>query len=92
MGARPIALLDSLRFGPLEDARSRYLLKGVVSGIAHYGNAIGVPTVGGDLYFHEGYRENPLVNAMCLGLLREEHLRRSQASLGRPIYYAGAKT
>ncbi|RTH24119.1 phosphoribosylformylglycinamidine synthase subunit PurL, partial [Thermus scotoductus] len=92
MGARPIALLDSLRFGPLEDARSRYLLKGVVSGIAHYGNAIGVPTVGGDLYFHEGYRENPLVNAMCLGLLREEHLRRSRASLGRPIYYAGAKT
>ncbi|WP_105318094.1 phosphoribosylformylglycinamidine synthase subunit PurL [Thermus tenuipuniceus] len=92
MGARPIALLDSLRFGPLGDARSRYLLKGVVSGIAHYGNAIGVPTVGGDLYFHEGYRENPLVNAMCLGLLREEHLRRSQASLGRPIYYAGAKT
>ncbi|WP_038058269.1 phosphoribosylformylglycinamidine synthase subunit PurL [Thermus amyloliquefaciens] len=92
MGARPIALLDSLRFGPPEDARSRYLLKGVVSGIAHYGNAIGVPTVGGDLYFHEGYRENPLVNAMCLGLLREEHLRRSRASLGRPIYYAGAKT
>ncbi|GAA5337499.1 phosphoribosylformylglycinamidine synthase subunit PurL [Thermus antranikianii] len=92
MGARPIALLDSLRFGPLGDARSRYLLKGVVSGIAHYGNAVGVPTVGGDLYFHEGYRENPLVNAMCLGLLREEHLRRSRASLGRPIYYAGAKT
>lgn len=92
MGARPIALLDSLRFGPPEDARSRYLLKGVVAGIAHYGNAIGVPTVGGDLYFHEGYRENPLVNAMCLGLLREEHLRRSRASLGRPIYYAGAKT
>jgi len=92
MGARPIALLDSLRFGPPEEARSRYLLKGVVSGIAFYGNAIGVPTVGGDLYFHEGYRENPLVNAMCLGLLREEHLKRSRASLGRPIYYAGAKT
>lgn len=64
----------------------------MVSGIAFYGNAIGVPTVGGDLYFHEGYRENPLVNAMCLGLLREEHLKRSRASLGRPIYYAGAKT
>ncbi|TBH17625.1 phosphoribosylformylglycinamidine synthase subunit PurL [Thermus thermamylovorans] len=92
LGARPIALLDSLRFGPPEDARSRYLLKGVVSGIAHYGNAIGVPTVGGDLHFHEGYRENPLVNAMCLGLLREEHLRRSRASLGHPLYYAGAKT
>ncbi|MDM7323482.1 MAG: phosphoribosylformylglycinamidine synthase subunit PurL [Thermus sp.] len=92
MGARPVALLDSLRFGPPEDPRSRHLLKGVVSGIAHYGNAIGIPTVGGDLYFHEGYRENPLVNAMCLGLLREEHLRRSRASLGRPVYYAGAKT
>ncbi|MEN2981184.1 MAG: phosphoribosylformylglycinamidine synthase subunit PurL [Thermus sp.] len=92
MGARPIALLDSLRFGPPQDPRSRYLFKGVVAGIAHYGNAIGVPTVGGDLYFHEGYRENPLVNAMCLGLLREEQLKRSRASLGRPIYYAGAKT
>jgi phosphoribosylformylglycinamidine synthase II len=92
MGARPIALLDSLRFGPPSHPRSRYLLKGVVSGIAFYGNAIGVPTVGGDLYFHEGYGENPLVNAMCLGLLREEKLKRSQASLGRPIYYAGAKT
>ncbi|GAA5336290.1 MULTISPECIES: phosphoribosylformylglycinamidine synthase subunit PurL [Thermus] len=91
MGARPIALLDSLRFGPPE-GRSRYLFKGVVSGIAFYGNAIGVPTVGGDLYFHEGYRENPLVNAMCLGLLREENLKRSRASLGRPLYYAGAKT
>jgi phosphoribosylformylglycinamidine synthase len=92
MGARPIALLDSLRFGPPSHPRSRYLLKGVVSGIAFYGNAIGVPTVGGDLYFHEGYGENPLVNAMCLGLLREEKLKRSRASLGRPIYYAGAKT
>ncbi|WP_347241712.1 phosphoribosylformylglycinamidine synthase subunit PurL [Thermus sp.] len=92
MGARPIALLDSLRFGPPEEPRSRYLLKGVVSGIGFYGNAIGVPTVGGDLYFHEGYRENPLVNAMGIGLLREERLKRSRASLGRPIYYAGAKT
>ncbi|MGC8966948.1 MAG: phosphoribosylformylglycinamidine synthase subunit PurL [Thermus sp.] len=92
MGARPIALLDSLRFGPPEEPRSRYLLKGVVSGIGFYGNAIGVPTVGGDLYFHEGYRENPLVNAMGIGLLREERLKRSRASLGRPICYAGAKT
>ncbi|GAA6759939.1 phosphoribosylformylglycinamidine synthase subunit PurL [Thermus oshimai] len=92
MGARPIALLDSLRFGPPEEAKGRYLLKGVVSGIAFYGNAIGVPTVGGDLYFHEGYRENPLVNAMCIGLLREDKLKRSRASLGRPVYYAGAKT
>ncbi len=92
LGARPVALLDALRFGPLEDPQSRYLLKGVVSGIAFYGNAIGVPTVGGEVYFHEGFRENPLVNAMCIGLLREDRLLRSRASLGRPLYYAGAKT
>ncbi|MGQ9753738.1 MAG: phosphoribosylformylglycinamidine synthase subunit PurL [Thermaceae bacterium] len=92
MGARPVALLDSLRFGRPENPRTRYLARGVVSGIAFYGNAIGVPTVGGDVYFHPLYEENPLVNAMCLGLLREDQLKRSRASLGRPIYYAGAKT
>ncbi|MER3603734.1 MAG: phosphoribosylformylglycinamidine synthase subunit PurL, partial [Thermus sp.] len=92
MGARPIALLDALRFGDPKSPRTRYLARGVVSGIAFYGNAIGVPTVGGDVYFHPLYQENPLVNAMCLGLLKEEDLRRSRASLGRPIYYAGAKT
>ncbi|MGQ9692118.1 MAG: phosphoribosylformylglycinamidine synthase subunit PurL [Thermaceae bacterium] len=92
MGARPVALLDSLRFGRPENPRTRYLARGVVSGIAFYGNAIGVPTVGGDVYFHPLYEENPLVNAMCLGLLGEDQLRRSRASLGRPIYYAGAKT
>ncbi len=74
MGARPIALLDPLRFGPPTDARSRYLLEGVVAGISGYGNAVGVPTVGGEAVFDECYRENPLVNVMCLGLLRREQL------------------
>ncbi|MCS7195355.1 MAG: phosphoribosylformylglycinamidine synthase subunit PurL [Meiothermus sp.] len=92
MGARPIALLNSLRFGELSSPRTRYLLRGVVGGIAHYGNAIGVPTVGGEVYFHPAYQENPLVNAMCVGLLRVEELKRSRASLGRPVYYVGSKT
>ncbi len=74
MGARPIALFDSLRFGPLEQARNRYLFKGVVAGIAGYGNAVGVPTLGGELGFAEHYSTNPLVNVMCLGLLRPEEL------------------
>lgn len=92
MGARPIALLDALRFGDPKSPRTQYLARGVVSGIAFYGNAIGVPTVGGDVYFHPLYQENPLVNAMCIGLLKEEKLKRSRTSLGRPIYYVGAKT
>lgn len=92
MGARPIALLNSLRFGQPNHPRTRYLLRGVVEGIAHYGNAIGVPTVGGEVYFHPDYQENPLVNAMCVGLLRVEELKRSRASLGRPVYYVGSKT
>lgn len=83
MGARPIALLNSLRFGRPDDPRTRYLVRGVVEGIAHYGNAIGVPTVGGEVYFHPDYQENPLVNAMCVGLLRIEELKKSRASLGR---------
>lgn len=74
MGARPIALWDSIRFGPLDQARNRYLFKGVVAGIAGYGNAVGVPTVGGEIGFAEHYSNNPLVNVMCLGLLREEQL------------------
>ncbi len=74
MGARPIALLDPLRFGPPTDARSRYLLEGVVSGISGYGNAVGVPTVGGEAVFDECYRGNPLVNVMCVGLLRRDDL------------------
>ncbi|MDW8425524.1 MAG: phosphoribosylformylglycinamidine synthase subunit PurL [Meiothermus sp.] len=95
MGARPIALLNSLRFGKLEGPegnRTRFLVRGVVEGIAHYGNAIGVPTVGGEVYFHPDYQDNPLVNAMCVGLLRADELRRSRASLGRPVYYVGSKT
>jgi phosphoribosylformylglycinamidine synthase len=74
MGARPIALMDPLRFGPLDDARTRYLVEGVVAGISGYGNAVGVPTVGGEVVFDECYRENPLVNVLCLGVLPVERL------------------
>src|SRR4051794_4334634 len=74
MGARPIALMDPLRFGPLEDARTRYLFEGVVSGISGYGNAVGVPTVGGEVVFDDCYRGNPLVNVLCLGVLPHERL------------------
>jgi len=74
MGARPIALMDPLRFGPLDDARTRYLFEGVVSGISGYGNAVGVPTVGGEVVFDDCYRDNPLVNVLCLGLLPRERL------------------
>jgi phosphoribosylformylglycinamidine synthase len=74
MGARPIALLDPLRFGPLDDPRTRYLFEGVVAGISGYGNAVGVPTVGGDVVFDDCYRENPLVNVLCLGVLPVERL------------------
>src|SRR5215813_10528289 len=74
MGARPIALMDPLRFGPLDDARTRYLLEGIVAGISGYGNAVGVPTVGGEVVFDECYRDNPLVNVFCLGLLPHERL------------------
>jgi phosphoribosylformylglycinamidine synthase subunit PurL len=74
MGARPIALMDSLRFGSLDDARTRYLFEGVVSGISGYGNSVGVPTVGGEVAFDDTYRENPLVNVFCLGILPKERL------------------
>src|SRR6266536_2972486 len=74
MGARPIALMDPLRFGPLDDARTRYLVEGVVAGISGYGNAVGVPTVGGEVVFDDCYRENPLVNVLCLGLLPHDRL------------------
>ena len=74
MGARPIALMDPLRFGPLDDARTRYLFERVVAGISGYGNAVGVPTVGGEVVFDECYRDNPLVNVLCLGLLPRERL------------------
>jgi phosphoribosylformylglycinamidine synthase len=74
MGARPIALMDPLRFGPLDDARTRYLFEGVVAGISGYGNAVGVPTVGGEVVFDECYRDNPLVNVLCLGVLPTDRL------------------
>jgi phosphoribosylformylglycinamidine synthase len=74
MGARPIALWDQIRFGPLDDPKNRYLFSGVVSGIAGYGNAVGVPTVGGEIEFDPCYSGNPLVNVMCLGVLRREQL------------------
>src|SRR5581483_9070018 len=80
MGARPIALLNSLRFGFPDEPRSRYLLARVVAGIGDYGNCLGIPTVGGEVFFHDSYSGNPLVNAMCVGLLRHEDLVRSAAS------------
>src|ERR1700759_1171182 len=81
IGARPIAVLDSLRFGePAQSERSRYLLSHAVAGIGHYGNSIGVPTVGGEIYFESSYEQNCLVNAMCLGLAPHERLIRSAAA------------
>src|SRR5438270_2677378 len=94
IGARPIAVLDSLRFGePAGSARVRYLLDGAVSGIAHYGNSIGVPTVGGEVYFEGPYEQNCLVNAMALGLARREGLVRSAAAgPGNVVVLFGAST
>lgn len=93
MGARPIATLNSLRFGELGEERSRYLLAGVVHGIALYGNAIGVPTVGGEIETNPCYAENPLVNVMAVGLMRHEELRKGTVGeVGNRIFYAGSKT
>ena len=93
MGARPIALLDSLRFGPLETNKNRSLLEGVVAGIAGYGNCIGVPTVGGEIVFEECYSQNPLVNVFCLGVARRDHIFYGKAhGVGNLVIYAGAKT
>ena len=93
MGMRPIALLDSLRFGPLTDAANRHLFNGVVAGIGGYGNCIGVPTVGGEVQFDESYSGNPLVNAMCVGVGRREHLLSASASgPGNPLVLVGADT
>ena len=93
MGARPMAVLNSLRFGELDSDRTRFLLNGVVDGIAHYGNAVGVPTVGGEITFHPSFAENPLVNVMALGLMRHEEL--ATGTLGAPgnrVIYVGSKT
>jgi phosphoribosylformylglycinamidine synthase subunit PurL len=93
MGARPVALLNSLRFGPLDVPRNRYLLAGVVRGVGDYGNCVGVPTLGGEVDFAPSYSGNPLVNAMCVGLLREDQLMRAVASgPGNILLAVGAKT
>jgi len=93
MGARPIALLDSLRFGPLDDPRTRRIAAGVVAGIAGYGNCVGVPTVGGEIHVDPRYRGNPLVNVVCLGLVRRDRVARARASgPGNLVMYAGART
>lgn len=104
MGARPEFLLNSLRFGPIMEsangerrssnlAANRRLFTGVIAGIAHYGNCIGVPTIGGEIYFDESFEGNPLVNVFCLGVLRHEQLARGAASgVGNPVFYVGAET
>ncbi|MEX0587693.1 MAG: phosphoribosylformylglycinamidine synthase subunit PurL [Cyanobium sp.] len=93
MGARPIALLNALRFGPLEDERNVGLMEGVVAGIAHYGNCVGVPTVGGEVAFDASYSGNPLVNAMALGLMETEEIVCSGAEgVGFPVVYVGSTT
>ena len=93
MNARPIALLNSLRFGSLEDPMVRRTMAGVVAGIAGYGNSIGIPTVGGEIGFDESYAGNPLVNVFCLGISKSDEIVRAVASgTGNPVYYVGAKT
>src|SRR5256714_3740407 len=98
MGARPEFRLNSLRFGPIAGnspnvKTNRRLFSGVVAGIAHYGNCIGVPTIGGEIYFDESFEGNPLVNVFCLGVLRHEQLARGAASgVGNPVFYVGAET
>jgi phosphoribosylformylglycinamidine synthase subunit PurL len=93
MGARPIALLNSLRFGELDDPATKRLIDGVVAGIAGYGNSIGIPTVGGEIAFEPGYAGNPLVNVFCLGVAKADGLAMGLASgAGNPVYYVGAKT
>ena len=98
MGARPVFSLNSLRFGGIEGdspaaATNRRLFAGVVAGISHYGNCIGIPTIGGEVYFDDSYSGNPLVNVFCLGILRHEQIARGAASgIGNPVFYVGAET
>jgi len=97
MGARPIAVLDALRFGPLDDpengARNRRILRGVVGGISHYGNCFGVPTIGGETVFDKGYNGNPLVNVFALGVIKTDEVFFGRAhGVGNPVIYVGAKT
>jgi len=93
MGARPIAALNSLRFGELSNPDVRHLFSGVVSGIAHYGNCFGIPTLAGEVYFDKSYEGNPLVNAFCLGVLRHDQIARGAAKgIGNPVFYVGPAT
>lgn len=93
MGARPIAALNSLRFGNLKEAKTQHLLGGVVHGIGHYGNCFGVPTVGGEIYFEECYHTNPLVNAMSVGIVKAgETVSATAAGLGNPVFFVGSAT
>jgi phosphoribosylformylglycinamidine synthase len=93
MGARPIAVLDSLRFGNIKLDKTKFLLKGVVSGIAHYGNCFGVPTVGGELFFEDCYNDNPLVNVMAVGIVRTDRLASARAKgIGNPVFIVGSST
>jgi phosphoribosylformylglycinamidine synthase subunit PurL len=93
MGARPIAVMDSLRFGPPTHPRNRRLLEGVVAGIGGYGNAFGCPTVGGEVLFEDSYASNPLVNAFCLGLVKKDAIFKGRAEgVGNTVFYVGAKT
>ncbi len=93
MGARPVAVLNSIRFGSLEEPRNRYLLAGVVKGVGDYGNCVGVPTLGGEVVFDPSYSGNPLVNAMCVGLLRQEDLITAKAEgVGNVLLAVGART
>ena len=98
MGARPVFLLDSLRFGPIQGTtpaakKNRRLFSEVVAGISHYGNCVGIPTIGGEVYFDESYEGNPLVNVFCLGILRHEQIARGAAKgVGNPVFYVGSET
>ena len=93
MGARPIANLNSLRFGPLDNPRNRYLFEHAVAGIGHYGNCVGVPTVAGEVYFHECYSGNPLVNAMSVGIVERKKIASAAAKgVGNPVIYVGSAT
>src|SRR5438270_265017 len=93
MGARPVCAVDSLRFGELTSPEVRRLFSGVVSGIAHYGNCFGIPTIAGEVYFDKSYEGNPLVNAFCLGVLRHEQIARGAAKgIGNPVFYVGPAT
>ena len=93
MGARPIASLNSLRFGNLNDAKTQHLLAGVVKGIGHYGNCFGVPTVGGEIYFEDCYHTNPLVNAMSVGILKNgETVSATAEGKGNPVFFVGSAT